>query len=1488
MTLTSVLRARDGDADAESRQSVTKILLQEISPSSAGVRTKSSLLALGQFLGKDIVSLRDVIDSLGNLPSQTDFGNPTNVQDVLYVLLQALSSGDLGSIVSQVVSVVLDKAAEEDTRTDQPDTEVVTVTQRQALWVSPLEQLVAADVVPIDDLRHHVFPTLFKRNLQDYVNFLEQLGLRSLEASTSVSASQDARSGPSRSELLYAALEVGKALGLVRETSDSHISRTRDALLLPVSWIDNLLIAASRAARLAGLSLLITSHSATRPFPASALRLLKRRLHVFFADTDASFRGDVYTLMQRLMDRMRSVTAVVARTSSQHGKVDPEMALQALKTLALHRSFLKWLLKFLGSGLSPSANYQCHISALKVLLIVSRSGLDSSVASEHLSKSALGATWWPVHLEIATPGLLRLLLDLLMDPFEDVRQTAATILGTLNDSCLQARKGIRDQLVKALQRAEASMLATGRADHADGVALLYALIYKQTDPSETSSQRSWPSQAALMSDLVGKLENMLTIAKSELDSAVDKYQMHGILTSIRYVLAQSKHHKDTESSLTRLVACLHEVWVVVRPVLCNDAPEGYAPEESGETPEVSTKDILSYCWRALKESSLLLETLISDNTTEQATLLSLGDLCFIQLAELRHRGAFSTVAQTWLACCSRCSALRVDGGKLAVKTWYTKILNMLSNKATINTRRSAGLPALVCGLLASDKSGNLLASAFEDLSAIAATPLQGITETDSSSLPQVHALNCIKDVLKSTRLREHSERYIQPSLQLAASSLRSQAWAIRNCGLMLFRAVIDRLLGTSDAHLTDTVSTARHTKLALGNDVVETILELLPTDIESTASVEGVFPALQLLQRVSMPEDKRFRALGRVLKLTGSTSWLIRDKAAMTHAALVGRKDTSGELRQRLGISMVNQNAAHGALLCVRYLILELRGSSRSEIRSDVRVGGDTTSQTSLLRDVVAAITSDTHFYYDNNCAVTQAAHVDLIAETLRCLHSYRGDGEDLSAAIEGLLSSLDVCKELEKSINASASVAGSHILRDSLAQTLAAMMCARPDSVCSEGVRSIISSLATMDPNACKAFFDSLRPGEESPIVPEKLTVAVIEATSEILKGNCDAGLKCEVQRYLLNFYNSVTQHESTSGLLPALLTACKMQSSPFSKHSNQQYADQWLEMQVVAHEVQLQLQQSRNTVSQLPVASRAAWISHWCRAVKGSGLFGREAAAVAISRAKLLWADIRDGNPPQFCKLCFGVYDLLNDDDEEIRLLAAESTARVLGSATPSSTTNVWEPSIASQKLAGFILQTWGSKEDFIAEAISRAFGIKPQGDTPSVAEKLSALQEIDTALFAEEKQNLFINDAREAKLWSQILLHIDASAIPSKLLRRITGWVSEGLATLVRNAREELHGALGWSTNPEVYVLGLRVLLGLEVLLTWAKVGRRLSVRPSELRAELGVLLALGSADDGGGLNVLWVREMERIFECGVVGVVLSAAASHVKRLVDNAMK
>lgn len=48
----------------------------------------------------------------------------------------------------------------------------------------------------------------------------------------------------------------------------------------------------------------------------------------------------------------------------------------------------------------------------------------------------------------------------------------------------------------------------------------------------------------------------------------------------------------------------------------------------------------------------------------------IGNLTFQQLAELRHRGAFSTVTQTFASCCSQCTKSKDAVVAELPKIWY--------------------------------------------------------------------------------------------------------------------------------------------------------------------------------------------------------------------------------------------------------------------------------------------------------------------------------------------------------------------------------------------------------------------------------------------------------------------------------------------------------------------------------------------------------------------------------------------------------------------------------------------------------------------------------------------------------------------------------------------------------------------------------------------------------------------------------------------------
>lgn len=93
------------------------------------------------------------------------------------------------------------------------------------------------------------------------------------------------------------------------------------------------------------------------------------------------------------------------------------------------------------------------------------------------------------------------------------------------------------------------------------------------------------------------------------------------------------------------------------------------------------------------------------------------------------------------------------------------------------TRRSAGIPALVIGILAANAESPSFEEVMLALVGIAERPAR-ISETDGSNLPQVHALNCIRDIFRSSLLSKRAEIYLPTTLQLAASSLKSEVYVL--------------------------------------------------------------------------------------------------------------------------------------------------------------------------------------------------------------------------------------------------------------------------------------------------------------------------------------------------------------------------------------------------------------------------------------------------------------------------------------------------------------------------------------------------------------------------------------------------------------------------------------------------------------------------------------------------------------------------------------
>ncbi|KAK5092851.1 hypothetical protein LTR16_007642, partial [Cryomyces antarcticus] len=87
---------------------------------------------------------------------------------------------------------------------------------------------------------------------------------------------------------------------------------------------------------------------------------------------------------------------------------------------------------------------------------------------------------------------------------------------------------------------------------------------------------------------------------------------------------------------------------------------------------------------------------------------------------------------------------------------------------------------------------------------------------------------------------------------------------------------------------------------------------------------------------------------------------------------------------------------------------------------------------------------------------------------------------------------------------------------------------------------------------------------------------------------------------------------------------------------------------------------------------------------------------------------------------------------------------------------------------------------------------------------------------------------------------------------------------IATLTEAAQAEVDGALGWTSKPEVFALGMRVVYGADVLLDWTARSKKVPVRGSETRRALREFADVGS---GAGVHEMWLDQVEKTLALSV---------------------
>jgi hypothetical protein len=179
-------------------------------------KIKPALQALAHFISKDLISINQLIDVYRNYSgADTDpDGGLSAYQLLLRQFLAWVRHHDTAPAAGHLITNFLTKSTPQ-RRCAEEKTGVLPV------WIAPLEGSIRDSPEAINEFKHHVFPEIFRLDLDGYLQFLyhlqldRHLGIKSTIHSLNLGVFT--ANGCLEITLLFAALQVGKELGLVKD-----------------------------------------------------------------------------------------------------------------------------------------------------------------------------------------------------------------------------------------------------------------------------------------------------------------------------------------------------------------------------------------------------------------------------------------------------------------------------------------------------------------------------------------------------------------------------------------------------------------------------------------------------------------------------------------------------------------------------------------------------------------------------------------------------------------------------------------------------------------------------------------------------------------------------------------------------------------------------------------------------------------------------------------------------------------------------------------------------------------------------------------------------------------------------------------------------------------------------------------------------------------------------------------------------------------------
>ncbi|KAI8598191.1 putative death-receptor fusion protein-domain-containing protein [Dissophora ornata] len=919
------------------------------------------------------------------------------------------------------------KESSADTVVSTIDADATRLARKEAMqpwvdfWLKPITQALTADNDLIrKHIGHFIFSPLFSTCPEAFWTLLDVLNDQGAVYSGYISDEKY------RFNAIVLAIKVARSLDLVDASNYADLSsgvsdaRGPNMRQIDISVLHSAMYHASGDIRIDVLGILCESRRSTTPVASIEYELLMQFLPLNLNSVVPDFRQKLYSHLAKFLARVRGNCYVLAREIAKlHtpvGKKNLTEADVAVMTsereakVAETKAFLEWLLDHIFSSIYPGASFQRVSTSLRLLgVMIKTFGIESTPLPPGSKPGDISR--FPFQLPIANEEHTKVLLSCLLNPFDHCREQALEIL--MEFKAPFAGYGSKES-VDGMVRWGLDWLKSTRAGESDSGGLVMKTVFVKyaielgwdiqlpyDESGDLSGVKFAKETGNPAVDFTIRLQNLLRVQLekarvNQLDAA-HHHPLHGSLIGLRYLFSSIDYASPLVTNHRPLWQAVHKdmmdlvenICGIVMGVLSNPSPEGNIPATFTEMEEsidavISSSGgdefeqsggpnhqvILSYCWRAIKESSALMELVLSkatlgssilkvDGILEPSALDRAGGLFRRLLTTIRHPGAFSSVFPAYISLCTR--LLNSEDATLAAlpRAWLEENLDSILSDSISVTRRSAGLPLCILAIVnaeLSDSRRTLLPMVMRRVMAIAAKPVSP-DANQQVDLPQIHAMNVLRRLFMDAKLSTSVLPYVGQGLELSIRAFSSPSWAVRNCGVMLFSTLLHRVFGAKrvrDEHLAINGITSRELFARLEGlcgflqgQLEVAVSQLLGAESSQDRVHPGLYPVLTLLSRLqpSLHADPADTVDGGmsafvtlVRRCAASAIWKTREMAARALIPLIASRDLMGLVLDILQGSLktnISQNETHGLLVQVQFL---LRGHLLGEGVADRKV----------------------------------------------------------------------------------------------------------------------------------------------------------------------------------------------------------------------------------------------------------------------------------------------------------------------------------------------------------------------------------------------------------------------------------------------------------------------------------------------------------------------------------------------------------------------